>query len=125
MNAQHYAKILGQYPSRGLLLRLCAENIKSRAKRSENHHQSKIGEFRAQTPFPRKTRIYPHTSADQPLQEAQIAAQRRSTRRTSRLRPEISALRERPAELGRVHEGSGDAKYAVSLGVSCATDVQS
>jgi hypothetical protein len=64
-------------------------------KRTENHPLPKIGEILAQTPFSRKTRIHPHSPAAQPLQGAQIAAQRHSNRRTLRARLEISALPER------------------------------
>jgi hypothetical protein len=43
--------------------------------------RTRIGGIRAQTAFSRKTRIYPHTLADQSLQGAQIAAQTHPNRR--------------------------------------------
>jgi len=55
-----------------------------------------IPEFRAQTRFPGKPRIYPHTLADRPLKTVPSGAQRRSNRRTSCSRTEFSDLHRKP-----------------------------
>ena len=65
-------------------------------RRSQSHTipETKIitDQNRAQTRFPGKPRIYPQTPAAQPFQGAQIAAQKRFTRRTSCFRTEFSDL---------------------------------
>ena len=67
---------------------------------------TKIGEFRAQTRFPGKPRIYPHIPADRPLKTVASAAQRRFNRRTSCSRTEFSDLSQKSGEISQKCEGT-------------------